>query len=190
LRYSDKMRGIGDRNILDDFCIKFSSIVEKHCKYIVVSGFVAISSGRSRATEDIDMIIERLNMINFGKMHQDLIANGFVCIQSEKPREIYDYLKNNVAVRYTLKNSPLPDMEVKFAKDELDMLQIQSRTKLLLTGIDVWFSNVNMNIAFKEELLKSDKDIKDAEHLRKIYPELIDEPEIREYKRIIREKRL
>ena len=159
------MRGIGDRNILDDFCIKFSSIVEKHCKYIVVSGFVAISSGRSRATEDIDMIIERLNMINFGKMHQDLIANGFVCIQSEKPREIYDYLKNNVAVRYTLKNSPLPDMEVKFAKDELDMLQIQSRTK-------------------------SDKDIKDAEHLRKIYPELIDEPEIREYKRIIREKRL
>jgi hypothetical protein len=45
------------RNILDEFAIDFSKIVEKYTEYIIVSGFVAISSGRTRATEDIDMII-------------------------------------------------------------------------------------------------------------------------------------
>lgn len=35
-----------------------------------------------------------------------------------------------------------------------------------------------------------DKDIKDAEHLRKVYPELINESEIKELKRIIRRLRL
>ena len=56
------MRGISEKNILDEFCIKFCKVLEKQCRYIVVSGFVAISSGRSRATEDIDIIIEKLDL--------------------------------------------------------------------------------------------------------------------------------
>lgn len=40
-----------------------------------------------------------------------------------------------------------------------------------------------MNIAFKEELLKSDKDLKDAEHLRKIYPSMVNGTEINEIKK-------
>ena len=32
-----------------------------------------------------------------------------------------------------------------------------------------------MNIAFKEQLLKSDKDIEDAQHLRIIYSDALDE---------------
>ena len=47
-------RRVSDRNILDEVCTKFCKILERHCKYIVVSGFVAISSGRTRGTEDID----------------------------------------------------------------------------------------------------------------------------------------
>ena len=33
-------RGVGDRNILDEFALEFCRVVEKHVKYIVVSGFV------------------------------------------------------------------------------------------------------------------------------------------------------
>ena len=184
------MRQIDDRNILDKFCSKFCSIVDKHCKYIVVSGFVVISSGRSRATEDIDMIIEKLDFEKFKELHKDLIKEKFVCMQSDSVSEIYDYLKQGLAVRYTLEDQPLPEMEVKFVKDELDMMQIESRIKLPLTGLDIWFSNINMNVAFKEELLKSDKDLKDAEHLRKIYPELTDEGAINRIKKMIRKLRL
>ncbi len=179
-----------DRNILDDFCIRFSSIVEKYCKYVVVSGFVAISSGRVRATEDIDMIIERLEYHSFVKLHQDLLDSGFVCIQSSDPNEIFQYLSENIPVRYVLENQILPEIEMKFAKDQLDKYQIKTRVKLPLTGLDVWFSSVNMNIAFKEKLLKSEKDFKDAEHLRKVYPERVDEREISKISEMIQRYRL
>ncbi len=184
------MRAIDDKNILDDFCIKFCSIIDKHCKYIIVSGFVAISSGRSRATEDIDMIIEKLDFERFKRLHQDLIKGGFTCMQSDSEEEIFDYLKDKIAVRYTLRNQPLPEMEIKFVKDDLDEFQIRTRTKLPLTGLDVWFSSIDMNIAFKEELLKSEKDLKDAEHLRKIYAEQISEDNINHIKKMIRRLRL
>jgi len=78
----------------------------------------------------------------------------------------------------------VPEMEVKFAKDELDMLQLQSRIKLPSTGLDVWFGIIEMNIAFKEDYLKSDKDIEDARHLRIVFD--VDERKINECKKIIR----
>lgn len=184
------MRGVSDKNILDDFCIRFCSVAEKYCKYIIVSGFVAISSGRTRATEDIDMIIEKLPPGEFKALHSDLLKNDFVCMQSSSSDEIFDYLMHDTAVRYTLKDKTLPEMEMKFAKDALDEYQLKTRIKLPLTGLDIWFSSIDMNIAFKEEALKSDKDLKDAEHLRKVYAEMVDEHEILEIKKMIRKLRL
>ncbi|MEW6063458.1 MAG: hypothetical protein AB1571_03780 [Nanoarchaeota archaeon] len=184
-------RSIKDRNILDKICIKFCNIIDKHCKYIVVSGFVAISSGRARGTEDIDIIIERLSEKDFIKLHKDLVKNKFVCIQSDDAKEIYnEYLKNNTGVRYILKNYLLPEVELKFVKDILDEYQLNNRVKLKLTGLNVWFASVNSNIAFKEELLKSDKDLEDARHLRIVYSDVIDEEEINKIKNLIRRFRL
>ncbi len=176
------------KNILDKFCIDFCKVVEKHCKYIIVSGFVAISSGRIRGTEDIDMIIEKLGLEKFKQLHKDLIKNNFVCMQSDSVEEIYDYLKDNLSVRYTYKNKPLPEMEVKFAKDYLDEYQLKNRVKLKITNLDVWFSSIEMNIAFKEELLKSPKDMEDAKHLRRMFT--VNEKEIDNIKQLIKKLRL
>ncbi|MFT4326179.1 MAG: hypothetical protein ACMXYK_01630 [Candidatus Woesearchaeota archaeon] len=182
------VRGVDDRNILDDFTISFCDVVSKYCRYIIVSGFVVISSGRTRATEDIDMIIERISLDSFKKLHNALLNQNFVCVQTDDVLEIYDYLHNNISVRYTYKDEPLPEMELKFAKDGLDDIQIQTKAKLPLTGLDIWFSNVEMNIAFKEHLLKSDKDLKDAQHLRLVYD--VDEYKITYYKSLIERYRL
>lgn len=46
-----------------------------------------------------------------------------------------------------------------------------------------------MNIAFKEEYLKSPKDLEDARHLRIVYDNLIDEEEINNIKKMIKELR-
>ncbi len=185
------MRSLSDLNILSKFCVDFCKVVSKHAEYIVVSGFVAIASGRTRGTEDIDMIIERLDKAKFVKLHDELVKNGFVCMQSDDEETIYsDYLSHNDSVRYTWKNKPLPEIEVKFAKDSLDDYQLKTKTKLKLTGLDIFFSSVNMNIAFKEELLKSDKDLEDSRHLRIVFSELVDEEEIRMIKKMIRKARL
>ncbi len=111
-------------------------------------------------------------------------------VQSASPEEAYAYLQDNVSLRFTKKDRPLPEMEVKFAKDLLDNYQLSQRIKLPLTGLNVWFSNVNINIAFKEELLKSPKDLEDARHLRIVLKEMVDEREIKEVKKRIRELRL
>ena len=184
-------RNIYDKTILDEFAEEFARIVDKHCKYIIVSGFVAIAHGRSRGTEDIDMIIEKLTKEKFVLLHEDLEKSGFECMQSLNPAVIYDdYLSKRDSVRYTRKNEMLPEMELKFEKDELDELQIKTRKKMPFTGIDVYFSSVEMNIAFKEELLKSDKDLEDAKHLRIIYKGELDEEEINKIKEKIKELRL
>jgi hypothetical protein len=178
-------------NILDRFALKFSGIVEKYTEYIIVSGFVAISSGRTRATEDIDMIIKPVNKQKFSAFHQELEKNGFECIQSNDPAKIYDdYLSCFTPIRYIEKDIMLPEMELKFARDELDEYQFRTKTKLKLTGLDLWFSNVNVNIAFKEHLLKSPKDLEDARHLRIVYQELVDETEIKHVERLIDKCRL
>jgi len=178
-------REIKDLNVLNQFCVDFCKIVEKHCKYIIVSGFIAIASGRTRGTEDIDMIIEKINFKKFSELFEDLKKNHFVCMQSDKAITAYDYLKDKLSVRFTKKDKPLPEMEVKLAKDIIDDYQINNRVKLELTDLDVWFSNINVNIAFKEELLKSPKDLEDARHLRIVYSEMVNEEEINKIKKLI-----
>jgi hypothetical protein len=184
-------RGIDDRNILDKFALDFCRIVDKHVKYIVVSGFVAISHGRRRTTEDIDMIIEKIPPKKFESLHKELDKEGFHCLQSENAEKVYDYLKRGDSVRYLRKGTFLPpEMEVKFVKDEIDELQIKTRKKLDFTGLDMWFSSIEFNIAFKEELLKGNKDMEDAKHLRIIYKDEIDNNLIKGIKEKIRKLRL
>jgi len=183
-------RSVSDRNILDKFCEDFCKIIEKHCKYIIVSGFVAIASGRTRGTEDIDMIIEKLDLKKWKNLFEDLKKRGFICMQTNQAEDSFKYLKDKTSIRFTRKDLELPEMEIKFSKDLLDEYQIKTREKLHLTKLDVWFSNINMNIAFKEELLKSPKDLEDSRHLRIVYSEKVNEKEINNIKALIRKWRL
>lgn len=186
-------RHVDDKTILDKFAEDFCRIVEKHVKYIICSGFVAIAHGRTRGTEDIDMIIEKTSKKIFIELHNDLRENGFVCIQSNHVEEIYDnYLVKGDSVRYVYDEEGFfpPEMEIKLAKDGLDRSQLNERIKLPLTGLDIYFSSIEGNIAFKEELLKSDKDIEDANHLRIIYEGKINEAKIDMIKHKIKKLRL
>lgn len=184
------MRGISERNILDSFCIDFCDVVERHTEYIVVSGFVAISTGRTRATEDIDMIVPRLTQKTFFELHDDLLRHGFVAMQGEDPKTLFGHLNENLSLRYTRKDHFLPEMELKFAKDELDEEQLRGKVKIPLTGLDLWFSDVSTNIAFKEHYLKSDKDLEDARHLRIVLAEQVDESRIRKIEMLIDKYRM
>ena len=184
-------REVEDRNILDKFTEEFCRVIDNYVKYIVVSGFVAIAHGRNRGTIDIDMIIERISFDKFKKIHEDLVKAGFESLQSSRVEDIFDYLNKGDSVRYIRQGEYVPpEMDIKFAKDELDLFQLAHRKKLPFTGLDIWFSDIETNIAFKEELSKSDKDIEDAKHLRIIYKEEINEKYINEIKKMIKRLRL
>ena len=182
-------RNIENKTILDEFVDDFCKIVDKHVKYIICSGFVAIAHGRTRGTEDIDMIIEKISKDKFISFHKDLIEGGFVCMQSDNVEIIFDeYLNNGDSVRYVKNEEGYfpPEMEIKFTKDELDKEQIKERIKLPLTGLDIYFSSIESNIAFKEEYLGSKKDIEDAQHLRIIYNNELDNNKIKDIKNKIK----
>jgi len=180
-------RRIGDRNVLDKFTEDFCGIVERYAKYIIVLGFVAISTGRSRSTEDIDMILEKIPKDKFIELHNSLDKAGFECMQSSKAEDVFSYLNHGDNVRYTRKENKMfpPEMDIHFVKDELDELQLRERQKIEASGLDVWFSSVEFNIAFKEELLKSDKDMEDATHLRKMFYKGLSEEKINKIKAMI-----
>ena len=177
---------VSSMTVLGDFCKSFCNVLEKHATYVIVSGFMVIALGRPRGTEDIDIIIEPISKAAFETLHQKLISNGFVCMQSEHAEEIYsEYLKHNLSVRYTFDNEPLPEMEIKFAKDTLDLLQLKNRVKIPETNLDVWFTTAEANIAYKEEYLKSDKDREDARYTRLFFGKKIKEESINEWKNLI-----
>ena len=177
---------IKNRNILDQFVIEFTDVLKKYSKYAVVSGFLAISSGRARGTEDIDLIVEEMNKELFIKFFAEIYKKNFVCVQGNDPLNIWNtYLKEKDTIRFVKSGTLIPDIEFKFPKTDADRVALLKRQKLKLTGLPIYFGNVESTIAFKEHLLKSPKDIDDAKHLRKIYEDIISENEILRIKKLI-----
>ena len=67
MKFTDKKTIQIDRELsdLDKFTLDFVKILKKHTKYVIVSGYVAILLGRARASEDVDIIIPRIDFSTF-----------------------------------------------------------------------------------------------------------------------------
>jgi hypothetical protein len=168
---------------LDMFTIDFIQILRKHTQYVLISGYVAILLGRARVSEDIDIIIPRLPETGCNSLHQELVKNGFYCINTDDP---YSYLNEKTAVRYAKKSTVIPNIELKFAKTEIDNMALATAIKAEVGDTVLRISQLEMQIAFKESVLMSPKDIEDARHLRLVAKGHLDEVLINRYKRDLR----
>lgn len=181
------MNSTDDVDILEKFTRDFCSIVEKHCSYVIVSGFLAISSGRSRATEDIDIILPKLSIEKFTALHNDLIEKfTLFTLNDADVKDAYDYLLDS-NLRYVYHNTLVPNMEVKFAKNIIDIDNLQNRIKIPLTNLDIFFAPIECAIIYKEKYLGSEKDLEDASHLRAVYSDEISSEKLNKYERLIKE---
>jgi len=172
-------------NNLDRFVIDFIDIFEKHSDYVIVSGYVSIVLGRSRISEDVDIIFPKKNKDEFIKIHNDLLGNGFWCLNGDNVNELYDILESKHSIRYGINQNPFPNMEIKFAKNQIDYLALKTKIIVRLPSKDVYISDLNLQIAFKEKVLASNKDVEDAIHLRKTFKETVDEEKIKIYKELL-----
>jgi len=50
---------------VDKFVLEFVDLLKNHFRYVIVSGYVAILFGRSRGTEDIGILIEKITKSEF-----------------------------------------------------------------------------------------------------------------------------
>lgn len=176
-------------NELDKLVFRFIRILEKYTEYVIVSGYVAILFGRSRATEDVDIFIKELNKEEFNMLYTDLKKHSYWCLNTEDVDEIYEYLTDGLAVRFALKDETTPNFEVKFAKKRLSLEALKDTLTVTTKLGKIKISSIERQIAFKRYFLKSQKDLEDATHIEELFKEHINREKIEYYKiRIQNEK--
>lgn len=164
-------------NALDDFVISFCKKLNKHkVKYVIVSGYVAIVFGRSRATEDIDIIVEKMPADKFAALWHDVKAD-LDCMNAENAADGYEHLNSSSALRFHELNKPLPNIEFKFFKTVIDEFTLNNALELKLNGHSLRISPLELQIAYKL-FLGSEKDIEDARHLYKVFGERLNKAQM------------
>ncbi len=170
---------------LDKLVLNFIKILKKHVDYVIISGYISILLGRSRATEDVDLFIKKINYIQFYELNKELEKNNFECINSENPNEIFSYLNSGLAIRYSRKGKPIPNFEIKFPKKEIDEGTFEDFIKVFIKKENLKISSLERHIAFKKYFLKSDKDMEDALHIEELFEKQLDYEKINKLKAIL-----
>ncbi len=172
-------------NELDKFVFRFIKLLEKYTDYVIVSGYVSILFGRARSTEDIDVFIKKISKEKFNALYNDLRENGYWCLNTTDIDEMYNYLRDGLAIRFALKDETIPNFEIKIAKKKSAIEAFNDRIVVVTELGKVYISSLERQIAFKRYYLKSDKDVEDAKHIEELFKEKIDFKKIEEYKRLI-----
>ncbi len=161
-------------NELDRFVLEFTNALsDLGIRYVLISGYVCILFGRSRSTEDVDLFIEPIDSAKMRALWER-ISKGFECINATDAEDALEYLLEKTAIRFSRPGNPLPNIEVKFPKDDLDRWALQNRKEVVMNTDSLFVSPIEMQIAFKL-YLGSDKDIEDARHLFKVFKDFLDQ---------------
>lgn len=161
---------------LDKFVIEFIKVLEKNLEYVLVSGYVSIITGRSRATEDVDLLIPKMDFDNFQKFWENSEKAGFECINTNLIEEAYKLLEDH-AIRFAKKGTPVPNMEFKLMNNGIHNYSFENKIKVRIKGSSLFISPIEMQIAYKLSL-GSDKDLEDAKHLYELFKNKLNKEEL------------
>ncbi len=175
---------------LDKFVKDFLEILKKHSDYLIVSGFVSISTGRTRATEDVDILVPVLTKEKFEELFNDLIENNFWCYQGNNSKEVYSYIKNMDNIRFARKDEMFPNIEfIPIDKSrKAKYYEFSHPQKIKIKDFEFKIPPLEFEILYKEIILTGKKDIADAKHLRTFFSEILDENKFKEYEKIIKDE--
>jgi hypothetical protein len=170
---------------LDVYVIDFINVLKKYVDYVVVSGYVSILFGRSRGTEDIDIMIMKIGFDTFIKLHRELIEKNYWFLNADNPTELYGMLDNKLAIRVAAKDTVIPNIEIKFVKNALDITALNEHRVAKIGNESINISPIELQIAFKL-YLGSDKDIEDAVYLYDIFLEHLSKLKLKQYMNILK----
>ena len=175
---------------LDFFLRDFLEVLKRYSNYLIVSGFVSISTGRTRATEDIDVLVSLMNKEKFKSLFDDLVKNGFWCYQGDDAEEVFNYIKNKNNIRFSRVKELFPNIEF-ISIDETRKAKFFEFThpqKIRIKDFEFKIPPIEFEILYKEIILGSDKDIADARHLRNFFSDTLKEERFKEYEEVIKEE--
>jgi hypothetical protein len=168
-----RIRLVKELNDLDKLVIDFVRILDRNkVKYVLVSGYVSILFGRSRSSEDIDIIVKKLPKRRFAVLWEEISKKSFECLVPDNFESAYDkYLMRQTSIRFSRKDQPIPNIEFMFPKaEDLDNWVLNNGKQVRLNRYALKISPIELQIAYKL-FLGSKKDIEDARHLYQLLKE-------------------
>lgn len=157
-------------NELDDLAVEFSTLLEElGIDHVFVAGYVAILAGRSRATEDIDVLVERVDGETIGELVERLEDASFWG-PAMPLEEMAEMLSGNDNIWIARDDEVIPHLEVKYPSDEFDRASLENSITARIGDAAVPIGPLELQIAYKL-YLGTQKDFEDAIHLYTLFGE-------------------
>lgn len=162
-------------NELDELAGAFSTILDElDIDHVYVSGYVAILAGRSRATEDIDVLIEPVSDARIQSLVSELDTRGFwgPAMPLDRMDEmLHDHI-------WVAKSSEMvPHLEVKYVDDRFDRASLDHRIQAHIGPWNLPIGPLELQIAYKC-WMGSKTDIEDAAHLFALFEDQLNTEEL------------
>lgn len=182
----DRLQVSRELSELDEEVVEFVGVLEDcNIDYVIVSGYVAILTGRSRATEDIDIVLEPLDQQTTEDLVETLTERGYWGMAMPLD-EMYSMLSSGDRIRVAEEGEMIPNFEVWFAKNEVEREALNEAISAELDGAQLNISPLELQIAYKLRLAQhagstSGKDFEDALHLYETFEESLNTKQLEEY---------
>jgi len=167
-------------NELDELAIGFSEILERlEIKHVYIAGYVSILAGRARSTEDVDVLIERIDEETATELATTLDEDGYWG-PAMPLSSTYEMLDRGDNIWAAPEDQITPHLEVKFARDEFDRASLQNPISAQIGGETIPIGPLELQIAYKL-YLGAQKDVEDAVHLYTLFEESLSVSRLEEW---------
>lgn len=164
-------------NELDELAIAFSTILDElGIRHVFVSGYVAVLAGRSRATEDIDVVLERPGDEALDELVGRLEDAG-MWGPAMPLGTIHDLEHEHIWI--AREDETVPRLEVKFVDGRFDRASLENHITARLTtvGESLPIGPLELQIAYKL-WMTGDRDFEDALYLFSLFGETLSTEEL------------
>lgn len=157
-------------NELDRLASDFSSVLrDVGVRHVFVAGYVVILSGRARATQDIDVLVERLDGGAVRRVVSELENAGFWG-PAMPLGEAEDILSDGGRLWISRENEMVPHLDVTYPTDEFDRASLERPITAEIASVELPIGPLELQIAYKL-YLGSEQDFEDAAHLYTLFGE-------------------
>lgn len=169
-------------NDLDRLVLDVAAILEAvGVRYAVVSGYVVVLFGRARATEDIDVIAERIDERTAEELATALQDAGYWG-PAMPLEQLYETLTDDLPVRIAEAEHRVPNVELKFERDEFDRASLDEAITVRLPDGSLRVGSLELQVAYKLGM-GAQKDFEDALYLYEVAGPNLNSAELEAYVR-------
>jgi len=171
---------------LDEDVLTFTQVLDDcNVAYVIVSGYVAILTGRSRSTEDIDVILESLSESETELLISELNERGYWGMAMPL-EEMYSMLSEGSRIRIAEEGEMYPNFETWFVSNDVEREALSNPLTVEFDEGQIEISPLELQIAYKLRLAQaadslSGKDFEDALHLYLTFEERFNTEQLETY---------